>query len=125
MNAACDWDDLMVSLGLEPSTPRISPLMLLAHPPVPCGTVRGYNRHRTNGEQPCRACKDAYNAAQNARRAAKCPPKQLGALPAPREHGTPRGARHHWKYGEPVCEACRDAYNAWQAQHRARRKTSA
>jgi hypothetical protein len=129
-----NWDDLMISLGLEPSTPRISPLALLAHPPVPCGTVPGYNRHNTNGETPCRACKDAKNAAQNARRAAKRPPKPvslkktkpprtapklLGPPPAPREHGTPRGARQHWKYREPVCDACRDAYNAWQNGHRA------
>lgn len=130
MSMDSDWDDLMISLGLEPSTPRISPLYLLAHPPVPCGTVSGFNRHNTNGEPPCQACRDARNAAQNARRAAKRPPKPVSLKkkptprkkpkpqPAPREHGTPRGARQHWKYGEPVCNACRDAYNAWQHEHR-------
>ena len=133
MSADSDWDDLMISLGLEASTPPTSPLYLLAHPRVPCGTVPGYNRHNINGEAPCRACRDAKNAAQNARRAAKRPPKpvslkkakprttrkHIGAPPAPREHGTPRGARQHWKYREPVCGACRDAYNAWQHEHRA------
>jgi hypothetical protein len=138
VTATNDWDDLMVSLGLEPSTPRVSPLWLLAHPPVPCGTVQGYNRHHTNDEAPCRACKDAKNAAQNARRAAQRPPKPVSLKkakprrtsskrlgPAPREHGTPQGARQHWKYREPVCADCRNAYNAWQAEHRARQRTAA
>lgn len=135
MSADSNWDDLMVSLGLEPSTPSISPLYLLAHPPVPCGTVPGYNRHKTNGEPPCRACRDARNAAQNARRAAKRPPKPVSLKkkptprkktkpqPAPREHGTPRGARQHWKYREPVCDPCRHAYNTWQHEHRSSDQT--
>lgn len=137
MTVLSDWDDLMVSMGLEPSEPPVSPLWLLAHPPVPCGTVSGFRRHYTNGEEPCRVCRDARNADQRARRAARRPPKpvslkkrkqfragakQGGQGPVLREHGTPRGARQHWFHHEAVCDACRVAYNVWQAEHRARRR---
>jgi hypothetical protein len=30
----------------------------------PCGTVAAYRRHRKAGEDPCAACRDAWNAKQ-------------------------------------------------------------
>jgi hypothetical protein len=33
-----------------------------------CGSTSSYYRHFRNGEQPCRACLDAYNAAATQRR---------------------------------------------------------
>ncbi|MEU0200874.1 MULTISPECIES: hypothetical protein [unclassified Streptomyces] len=122
------YDDLMISLGLTPSTP---PRKAIAE----CGTYSGYCRHIRRRETPCQLCRDAKNTYDRAyrdekRAALPTPPKrgiprgseQVGGVPpAPREHGTARGARQHWKYREPVCDACSEAYNAWQAQHRARR----
>lgn len=139
MTADNDWDDLMASLGLEPSAPRIPALALLAFPPVPCGTVTGYGRHYADGERPCRACQDAKNARQKALRDARRPPKpvsltkrkpcrtgptRMGPPPEAREHGTPRGARQHWSRNEAVCGPCRTAYNAWQMAHRASAKAA-
>ena len=39
--------------------------------PAKCGTRSGYNRHRRNGEDACRACKDAEAAARRAYKAAR------------------------------------------------------
>ena len=36
-----------------------------------CGTKPGYYRHKTNGEEPCQACRDAVNAYMRERRRAK------------------------------------------------------
>jgi hypothetical protein len=33
-------------------------------PTQPCGTVAAYRRHRKAGEQPCDACREAWNAKQ-------------------------------------------------------------
>jgi len=40
-------------------------------PPAECGTTAGYARHRRNGEQPCAACRQAYNRYQNDYKAAR------------------------------------------------------
>ena len=48
--------------------------MVLWSPPKPqrreaaCGSPSGAERHRRNGERPCRECLDAYNAARQARK---------------------------------------------------------
>ncbi|GAA2929454.1 hypothetical protein [Streptomyces enissocaesilis] len=108
------WDDLMASLGLEPSTrPRCGPTAV-----AECGTPAGSDRHYRLGEKPCDPCRIAKNAANTRWRRAKqlangCPPRP------PAECGTLRGFRaHRWRKEQP-CEPCRLAYNAWQAECRA------
>lgn len=32
--------------------------------PAPCGTYAAYRRHKRRGEQPCDACREAYNERQ-------------------------------------------------------------
>lgn len=124
-----EYDRLMMSLGLSPSTP-IPERKKVAE----CGTYSGVSRHRRLGEDVCRQCREARNAYDRARRAERGlkprggrrrPPgsPQVGGVPAAaREHGTVRGARQHWKYKESVCASCRDAYNTWQAIRRLERK---
>lgn len=36
-----------------------------------CGTVAGFRRHKNNRDIPCQSCRDAYNAWQRGRYAAK------------------------------------------------------
>lgn len=126
------YDDLMISLGLTPSSP---PRKTVAE----CGTYSGYYRHIRRAEEPCQPCRGAKNSYDRSQRAEKraalpSPPvrgiprgsAQVGGVPAaPREHGTARGARQHWKYREPLCGDCRAAYNAWQAEHRAHTRAAA
>lgn len=115
------WDDLMASLGLEPSTtprPRCGPNAV-----ADCGTPAGSDRHYRLGEKPCDPCRIAKNAANTKWRRAKQLSKGCAPRP-PAECGTLRGFRaHRWRKERP-CEACRLAYNAWQAEHRASRATS-
>ncbi|WP_328860910.1 hypothetical protein [Streptomyces sp. NBC_00306] len=92
------YDEVMMSLGLEPSTSK----------QARCGTPSGHNRHRRGGEKPCQDCAAARAAYLRERRAA---PKDPSRLP-PINHGTRGGARQHWYRNEPPCDACRDAYNA-------------
>lgn len=112
------WDELLESLGLEPSTPhrpRFGPGAV-----ADCGTPAGSDRHYRLGEKPCNPCRIAKNAANTRWRAAKT--LADGGHPRPpAECGTVRGARHHRWLKEQPCEPCRRAYNAWQAEHRAPR----
>jgi hypothetical protein len=39
-----------------------------------CGTTGGYSFHRRHGQQTCRACRDAWNTSNRARRAARGAP---------------------------------------------------
>lgn len=39
--------------------------------PAPCGTTAAYLRHRRNGEEACRPCKNAWTAYANSRRKPK------------------------------------------------------
>jgi len=39
-------------------------------PSAPCGTVSAYKRHARNNETVCDACREVWNMAQRARRAA-------------------------------------------------------
>jgi hypothetical protein len=55
---------------------------------APCGTPRGYSRHRRRGEEPCEACK-----------ASRRKPRELAPC------GTPGAAKRHWRRGER-CETC-------------------
>lgn len=91
------YDEVMISLGLEPSTARRAE----------CGTPSGYNRHYRRGEAPCQDCVDGRAAYRQARRVA---PKDPSRLP-PIAHGTSRGAHQHWYRNESPCDACRAAYN--------------
>ena len=91
------YDEVMISLGLEPSTDR----------QAKCGTPSGYNRHYRLGEPPCQDCVDGRAAYRQARRAT---PKDPDRMP-PIAHGTPSGAHQHWYRGESPCDACRAAYN--------------
>lgn len=91
------YDDVMISLGLEPSSE-----------PDLCGSYRGYARHRRRGEAPCDDCRTANAEYKRARRHA---PKDPAGLP-PIKHGTPQGEPQHRYRGEQPCEDCRKAYNA-------------
>jgi hypothetical protein len=91
------YDEVMVSLGLEPSTDS----------PGPCGTHRGYARHRYHGEGPCRPCRDANRIYKRERARAAKDAKKL----QPIAHGTGNGARQHWYRGEKPCADCKTAYN--------------
>lgn len=115
-----DWDDLMVSLGLEPSTPRRQPKPnpTLANK---CGTTAGWERHYRRKEPPCDACREAKNEARRkACRARGVAPLKIA------DCGTASGAHRHWRRGEPVCEPCRAARaEARRAQRAARKAVSA
>lgn len=91
------YDNVLASLGLEPSSDT-----------GPCGSYRGYARHRYYGETPCDACREANAEYKAARLRATKDPR---ALP-PIEHGTPNGARQHWYRREQPCDECLHAYNA-------------
>ena len=111
---AATYDEVMISLGLEPSTDR----------QAKCGTPSGHNRHYRLGEKPCQACVDGMAAYRRARRAA---PKDPSRMP-PINHGTASGAHRHWRRNESPCDACRAAYNtacrpAKRADARRRRAT--
>ena len=62
-----DWDDVMTSLGLEPSAPRPprrpSPFARGIRPIAKCGTPSGANRHYNLGEGLCEPCRMAHNEA--------------------------------------------------------------
>lgn len=95
--SAASYDEVLISLGLEPSTTT----------ETACGTHRGYARHRYYGEEPCQPCRTANTAYKRERaRAAKDAAKLQ-----PIEHGTANGARQHRYRGEKPCAECRDAYN--------------
>lgn len=112
------YDDLLLSLGLEPSGEAPKAV-------AECGTHSGYTAHRREDQEPCRPCRDA-NAAYKRRRMHA--PKEPALLP-PINHGTHNGARQHYYRGEKPCEPCRDAYNAdrgpkkrgWRARAAARK----
>ena len=56
---------------------------------APCGTPRGYSRHRRRGEEPCEACKASRRK----------PPRELAPC------GTPGAAKRHQRHDER-CEMC-------------------
>jgi hypothetical protein len=101
------YDEVLISLGLEPSGPSKSG----------CGTYPGYNRHRYYGETPCGDCRAANAEYKRARTHAA---KDVAALP-PIDHGTPNGAQQHWYRGEKPCPKCRAAYNAVHSPARMKR----
>lgn len=77
--------------------------------PQPCGTPAAYHRHRRNGEEACRPCKDAINT-----RNVKSP-----YPPRVAECGTASGADRHRRAGEEICERCRLARNKYQREYKA------
>jgi hypothetical protein len=69
------YDEVMQSLGLEPSGPkRGRPKGAKSKAPAPCGTYPAYMRHKLAGEAACEPCLEAkrqyYRAwyAKNAER---------------------------------------------------------
>ncbi|MFB6977738.1 hypothetical protein [Streptomyces scopuliridis] len=121
LTTTADWDALMTSLGLEPSTrPHANrgPGSI-----AECGTESGAQRHYRLGEALCDPCRAARRAAQNrqnkARREGRVKPKPVIRC------GTHQGANRHWDRGEQLCDPCRAAYNAWQAEYRAARRRAA
>ena len=71
--------------------------------PAVCGTHSGYKKHRKNGEEACRPCKDAAAAYARERYALK-PPKEI-------KHGTETGVTQHRRRGIPLCDPCRETRN--------------
>lgn len=65
-------------------------------PPADCGTRRGYDRHRRDGEDPCQKCRAGVAAEQRERR----------RLKAAHLCGTRRGHAAHIRRGEAPCDAC-------------------
>ena len=111
-----EWDELMVNLGLEPSTPRRQPQR---RPGAisQCGTTAGWERHYRRNEPPCDPCREAKTEARRrARRARSVAPLKIA------ECGTASGAHRHWRRGEPVCEPCRVARAADSRAQRAAKK---
>jgi len=100
-----DYDDVMVSLGLEPSTPK--------RVPAEHGEPRGYS----NGCR-CTKCREAWRRYQADWRASKRRDKD--ALTRVK-HGTTTTYR---AYG-CRCEACRAANTAAMAAYRARHRKPA
>ncbi|MEU8968066.1 hypothetical protein AB0D11_02115 [Streptomyces monashensis] len=57
---SASYDDVMVSLGLEPSRPkRGRPTGSKNKVPSPCGTYAAYMQHKVRREQACEACLEA------------------------------------------------------------------
>jgi len=50
-----------------PPRPRGARSVSDPRPVATCGTVAGHERHKRNGEEPCRACRDAVNHYQRER----------------------------------------------------------
>lgn len=87
-----------------------------------CGTISGYNRHRTAGEVICRECQTAWREYQAAYRASLPPRERKRNKVAP--CGTCSGYMRHYTAGEPICDPCRQAKNAY-VRDRARAKREA
>ncbi|MEV8353153.1 hypothetical protein ACFVTT_23455 [Streptomyces niveus] len=116
MTNLTDWDDLMVNLGLEPSTPKRQPKRRPSAI-TQCGTAAGWDRHYRRNEPPCDACRKAKNEARTkARRASGVGPLKIA------ECGTASAAHRHWRRGEPICEPCRVARAAALRAQRAAKK---
>lgn len=83
-----------------------------------CGSSRGFQIHRRNGEQPCEACQDAHDEQVERGR------RERLAI----EHGkggTVRGYNLHRMLDEPGCEACRTALGRWSKERRERERAAA
>lgn len=108
------YDELLMSLGMEPSGEEGYSRYLVAQ----CGTRSGYERHRRQGEDACDACR-AANAEGKRRRLYA--PKDPETLP-PIDHGTHTGARRHRYRGERPCPDCAAAYRVWSNERKRRRR---
>ncbi len=83
-----------------------------------CGSSRGYQIHRRNGEQPCEACQTAHDEAVEADRR-----RRLSV-----EHGrggSVAGYHLHRRLGEEACVACRAALGRQSKERRERERAAA
>ncbi|WP_435252205.1 WhiB family transcriptional regulator [Streptomyces tendae] len=78
-----------------------------------CGTDRGFQAHRTRGEQPCPLCRAAHDEAVEVER------RRLLAV-AHAAGGTARGYSMHRRLGEDACVPCKRAQARKSAEQRAR-----
>lgn len=101
----------------RPEPNRVAGKFAASSTPAVCGTNSGYKKHRINGEEACRPCKDA--AAAYSRE--KYVPRVRKSKKGP-EHGTPGGRTQHVRRGEPICDLCRIAHNEYARSQAARRK---
>lgn len=100
--------------------------------PIKHGTSAGYATHVKRRDPVCDPCREAYNAARQARRRRNRIAKGLPEVGTPgtpkREinHGTDTGRRQHKRRGEEVCEECKvGARAAWaERKNRAAQKNS-
>jgi len=76
----------------------------------PCGTLRGHQRHRRAGEEPCEPCLEARRAYDRERYVPHGEPPPLC--------GTNGAYQRHLRNGEDPCAACRTAHaeyaRAWR-----------
>lgn len=111
-----DWDDLLATLGLTPSTPSA------LSTPIPdsctcAGTRTAYQQHRKRGETPC-APSRAANAAYQRR--------TTGARQRTRPAcGTYSGYQAHLRRGEEACGRCAEARRERDRAAYAARRTKA
>ena len=119
--------------------------------PIEHGTDAAYHRHWRLGITPCQSCREAHNACEAERKAARrgratddhggfgirggVGPKQRrklraasrpgpkpGTLLKPIEHGTDAAYYRHRRLGTTPCQSCREAHNAREAERRAARR---
>ena len=74
-----------------------------------CGTLKGWEQHRTRNERPCKFCAPYDPRLAN-------PKKQqiIKRAPTTKKCGTRPGYNQHRARNEPVCETCRQYHNKEQ-----------
>lgn len=84
----------------------------------PCGTNAAYVRHRSRGEEPCEACREARKAYKRDAYRRKVGPRKVQPC------GTPAAWLRHKAYGEDPCGPCIEAYRekAREVERRRRRE---
>lgn len=88
--------------------------------PIEHGTAKGRGQHKRRGEEVCTPCKQAYNAANAAARAARLAAAGKVFTPKVVECGTLPGYKLHRSKNEPTCQPCRDANRQAKAEYRER-----
>lgn len=84
--------------------------------PSKCGSIAGHKRHRKFGSQPCRPCKDAFNAYYRDLRVRR---KAGLVVRAFRDDkcGSLAGYSRHVRHDVPVCGPCREARREYRADY--------
>ena len=84
-----------------------------------CGTESGYSKHRRDGTEICRSCRDATNAANRRRRSGIYERRRLLVAVCGTEGGYMR--HHRSRPSTEPCVACLVAHAAAQRKRKARR----